>query len=423
VLATQTRPSSNAQRLGRYLNPVDPTARALTWQTIAASLSKGVFFSVSVLYFTRVAGLRATTVGLGLTVAGCLAVGAALGAGYLARVIGARQLMVGATAVQGVALLAYSLARTPVAFFVVASAAVCGQAMQRTALTTMIAESFTGEDRVALRARLRVVMNVFIAVGTALAGIALAIDTKPAYQVAMLATGFLTLGAAYALVRARRFAPAHRTETDRAHRTDSGGPPRRSPLRDRTYLAITGLYSLISMQFGMLTVGMPLWVSEHTAAPALTVGVLLVVNTLIVSVLQVWAAHRATDLRSSGRAVAQGGVLLVLACALYAVAGHGPLVGVVVILVLAAVAHSFAEILSEAGSWTFAFELADPANAGAYQGVSQTGAALGAMLAPLVVTSTAIEHGAAGWGVLAALFLAAALATQRLVRARDAQAV
>ncbi|GAA4670573.1 hypothetical protein [Phytohabitans rumicis] len=65
-------------------------------------------------------------------------------------------------------------------------------------------------------------------------------------------------------------------------------------------------------------------------------------------------------------------------------------------------AHSLAEVLSEAGSWTLAFELADPDNAGAYQGVSQTGAALGSMLAPLVVTATAIDHGRGGWGVLKA---------------------
>ncbi|UWZ42043.1 MFS transporter [Dactylosporangium matsuzakiense] len=401
--------------LAVHLNPADPTTRALTWSTIASSLSKGVFFSVSVLYFTRVAGFPAATVGLGLTIAGCLAVAAALGAGYLARAIGARQVLVLATAGQGVALLAYLLARTPAAFVVVASVAVCGQAMQRTALTTMIAESFTAADRLAVRARLRVAMNVFIALGTALAAIALAVGTKPAYQVAMLATGALTLVSAYTLVRARRPPQSARVETDPAQRTRSGRPTRRSPLRDRTYLAVTALYALLSMQFGLLTVGMPLWVAGHTRAPAVTVAVLLAANTAIVSVLQLWAAHRTTDLRSSGRAITQAGALLALACALYAIAAYGSPATAVAFLALAAIAHSLAEILSEAGSWTLAFELADPANAGAYQGVSQTGAALGAMLAPLLVTTT-IEHGAAGWAILAAVFPAAALATQAVCR-------
>ena len=38
------------------------------------------------------------------------------------------------------------------------------------------------------------------------------------------------------------------------------------------------------------------------------------------------------------------------------------------------------------------------------------------MLAPLVVTVTAIEHGWAGWALLGALFLATGLATLVLAR-------
>ena len=191
---------------------------------------------------------------------------------------------------------------------------------------------------------------------------------------------------------------------------------RRSPLLDRTYLAATGLYAVMTMQFGMLTVGVPLWVIGWTKAPAVTVAALLALNTVIVSLFQVWAARGAKDLHSAGRAVALAGAFLALACGLYAAASHGTLVVVVAVLTLATVAHSLAEILSEAGSWTLAYELADPANAGAYQGVSQTGAALGSMLAPLVVTATAIGHGWAGWAVLGTLFLVAGLSTLRLVR-------
>jgi hypothetical protein len=190
----------------------------------------------------------------------------------------------------------------------------------------------------------------------------------------------------------------------------------RSPLRDRTYLAATGLYAVMAMQFGLLTVGVPLWVAGRTKAPAVTVAALLALNTVIVSLFQVWAARHANNLHSAGSAVARAGVLLALACGLYAAATNGALAVVVAILTLATLAHSLAEILSEAGSWTLAFELADPANPGAYQGVSQTGAALGSMLAPLVVTATTIEHGWAGWAVLGAFFLVAGLATLGLVR-------
>jgi hypothetical protein len=48
--------------------------------------------------------------------------------------------------------------------------------------------------------------------------------------------------------------------------------------------------------------------------------------------------------------------------------------------------------------------------------VSQTSYAIGAMLAPLVVTATAIDHGAAGWAVLGAAFLVAGLLTFAIAR-------
>ncbi|MFC3500717.1 MFS transporter [Micromonospora krabiensis] len=402
--------SAAAGWVRRYLRPDDAVARALTWATMTTSLSKGVFFSVSVLFFTHVAGFSATTVGFGLTIAGAVAVPAALGAGYLARFVGARRVLLATTAGQGLALVAYLLVHTPATFVVVACAAVGQQAMQRTALSTMIAESFTGPDRVEMRARLRVITNAFIGVGTGLAAVAIVLDTKLAYLLAMLATGALLIVSAFLLRRMDRGAELTATDGSRT------AGVRQSPLRDRTYLAITGLYAVMSMQVGMLTVGVPLWIAGSTKAPAATIAALLALNTVIVSLLQVWAARGAKAIRSAGRAVAWAGTLLALACGLYAMAAHGAIAVVVVVLTLATVAHSLAEILSEAGSWTLAFELADPANVGAYQGVSQTGAALGSMLAPLVVTATAIQHGLPGWILLGVLFLLAGSLTMALVR-------
>ena len=47
-------------RLSRLLFPADPVQRSLTVATMSASLSTGLFYSVSALYFTRVIGLEAT---------------------------------------------------------------------------------------------------------------------------------------------------------------------------------------------------------------------------------------------------------------------------------------------------------------------------------------------------------------------------
>lgn len=98
----------------------------------------------------------------------------------------------------------------------------------------------------------------------------------------------------------------------------------------------------------MLTVGVPLWIAGWTTAPAVTVAVLLALNTVIVSLLQVWAVRGARDLPAVGRSVARAGVMLAGAWGLYAAAIYGGVAVVVVNLAPATVAH---------------------------QGVSQTGAA------------------------------------------------
>ena len=405
MTSTLTRPRNS------LLRPSDPVERALTWSTVAASLAKGVLFGVSALFFTTVVGVSAATVGVGLTIAGGVGVGAAFAAGYLSDRVGAPRVLLAATLGQGLALVAYLFADTAIAFGIIACVALGAQSMQRTAQMTLLAQHFTGPDRVEVRARLRVATNVFIGLGSASAAGALTVGTRSAYLIAMLSSAVLVLASA---VPQRALAGLRRPAAGEPQRPCA--VPGRSPLRDRTYLAVTALNAIMSIQFGMLTIGVPLWVTGHTRAPAATVAVVLTLNTLIVALFQVRAARRARDVTTAGRAVAHAGVLLVLACLLYALAASAAAAIAVSLLLLAALAHSIGEILSEAGGWGLAFELADPHNAGAYQGVSQTGFAAGTMLAPVMVTTTAIDHGGPGWLVLAALFLAAGVGTLLIAR-------
>ena len=72
--------------------------------------------------------------------------------------------------------------------------------------------------------------------------------------------------------------------------------------------------------------------------------------------------------------------------------------------------QTLAEVLCSAAGWALSYDLADPDAPGAYQGVFTSGFALAGMLAPLIVTSTALRFGFAGWVALGALFAAAGLA-------------
>jgi MFS family permease len=385
----------------------DPTASVLILSTSVSAASKGIMFSVSALYFSKVVGLSAVTVGAGLTIAGIVAIATTFGAGRVSDRYGARAVMTGSAVLQAAALGGYCLTRNVITFIALACVALGAQGMQRTAQVTLIARTSTGSGRTALRARLRVATNIFIAVGSGAGAVALAIGSGPAYRIALVTAALLVLLAVLPLRTLA--APEPHPEAG----PESTGP---SPLRDRRYLTVAGLNGVVSVQFALLTVGMPLWVAAHTTAPDFMAGGLLILNTLLVTLFQVRATRRITSLATAARAVFAGTALLALACVLYSLAGYPGTIVAVVLLVVAVVAHSFGEVVSESGGWELAFELADPRRPGAYQGVSQTGTAVGTALAPLLITSTAIAHGAAGWALLGGMFLIAGAGTERVVR-------
>ncbi|MBW9210873.1 MFS transporter [Mumia sp. zg.B53] len=389
--------------------PHDRVARALTLSTAAHSLSSGVFYTVSALYFTRVIGLEATTVGLGLGIAGGVGVVASYAGGWLSDRVGAHHVQSWAMTLNGLAMLAYTFAADALVFVLVACVAVGARSVQGSAKQAIIARWYVGPDRVTLRARMRVVTNVCIGLGTVTAAAALVVDTAAAYRAAMIAAGALLLVAAVPVVRLPYAVPAlAATMTEASRRpTDAGQPTRGpSPWRDRTYVASVGLNAVVAMHFGLQTIGVPLWIAT-TAAPTAMVSVLLVLNTVVVVVLQVRVSRGTHDIRRAGIAVRQGSWLLAAACVAYAAAGYGDVVTACALLVVAALVHGWGEVLGEAGGWGMAFGLADTRRAGAYQGLTQTGYAVAAMVSPILVTATAIEHGTAGWLVLGGLLAAA----------------
>lgn len=396
--------------------PRDPVTRALTLATMAISLSTGLFYAVSALYFTRVLGLSATTVGLGLTAAGGCGVVASYAAGWASDRVPADLIQRWAMVGQGLALLAYVFADGVAWFVLIACFAVGLRAAQGSARQALLARWYTGPDRVATRAGLRVVTNVWIGLGTVVAAVTLVIDTAAAYRVTMAVAGVLVLLATVPLFGLERRVPELSARLRPVLGVDDDEPRGRSPLTDRTYLGAVALSAVLAMHFGLQSIGIPLWVAGHTEAPTVVISLLMIVNTVFVAVFQVPASRGTHDVLVAGHAVRRAGALLAVGCGLLAAAAYGDAGSAVVLLVIGALALAAGEVLSEAGGWGLAFELADPRSAGAYQGVSQTGYAVASMLAPTVVTVTAISHGSAGWLVLAGVFLAAGAATAVIAR-------
>ncbi|MFF4349611.1 MFS transporter [Streptomyces sp. NPDC001530] len=394
------------------LLPVDPVLRRLSVPTLFNAFGNGLFFPLGVLYFTRIVGLDATSVGLGMTVAGLVGVAAGVPAGRAADRWGARHVAALLWGGCGLATAAYTVVTSYAGFL---AAEICVTALMmasRGVMGAVYAEVLPAASRVEARAYLRTVVNVAMGVGGAFGAVALQLDTRGAY-VAVILVNALTFAAPALMIRRLPLA-AHAAE--RAAETEVAGESRWRAVRDLPYLTVTVLNTVLVVHYTLAEVGLPLWIVERTEAPRWTAALLMILNCVLVALLQVRVARHASQVPGAVRAMGAAGLLLAAACAVYAVsAGLSP-VWAVLTLTVGAVIHVFAEVLAAAGGWTLGYELADARAHGVYQGVFGSGMSAGVMAGPALITFTAIRHGTAGWALLGALFAVAGLAVRPAAR-------
>ncbi|MEU1973705.1 MFS transporter [Microbacterium sp. NPDC019599] len=393
--------------------------RILVTATLISRVGRGIFLTVSVLYFTFVVGLSAAEVAVVLAASSAVGIGASFAGGWLADRTSARRLLVGFSALEGCALAGFPLADGFTAALVVGiGVGAFGQAAN-TARMAILARVFGPEERVHARAVLRTVTNISIAVGSGIGAIALAIGTPFAYRALLVVAGLAYIVAVLRLMKLPASADAARATSADGGATASrrlARPGGLSPWRDRRYLALTALCAVFGMQFGVGELAVPLWIAHDTTAPEVLVAAVLILNTVIVVCFQVPLSRGTHDLRRAARVSAIAAWLMAAACVVYALAAGLPAVAAIAVIVTATVAHAFAEVLSQASGWGLSFELADPRRAGEYQGMFSAGYSIGATAAPLLVAATTESVGLLGWGILAAIFLASGLGVWALAR-------
>ncbi|WP_448002938.1 MFS transporter [Agromyces bauzanensis] len=422
-----TAPRGLVRRLAASVD--DPVLRILVIATLIGRVGRGVFLAVTVLYFTLIVGLAAHEVAIVLAAASAAGVLSSLVGGWLADRLSARRLLVVLSALDGMGLVCYVFVQDFATALVVA--VLVGAVAQASNSTRMaiIARAFDGERRVHARAVLRTVTNVAIAVGSGIGALALVAGTADAYRWIIAGAGLIYLVSVIQLVRLPTSVDAPRrllsapvtmmtgsTDVAASARAERRALRAHSPWRDPRYLAVTALSAVFGMQFGISEVGVPLWIANETAAPEVLVAAVLILNTVIVVLFQVPLSRGTHDLRKAGRVSAMAAWLMAAACLVYASAAGLSVGFAIAVILVAALAHAFAEVLSQAGGWGLSFELADPVRAGTYQGVFAMGYSVGALAAPLVVTSTALTLGLMGWAILAAIFLASGLGTWAIAR-------
>ncbi|MFC8722650.1 MFS transporter [Kitasatospora sp. NPDC057198] len=391
------------------------------------AIGTGMYLAGSALFFTKVVGLTASQVGIGLSIAGVLGLAAQPVIGWLADRWTPRKLLLFLNLYRACGFTAYVFADDFVSFLLIAAFLGVGE-QAVFPIYQALAEQLAGADgRVAMMARMRVVFNVGFTLGGLLASVAIAVGTRGAFSVIVLGNAASFVAAALLLGRLRlrnRTDPAATAAT-----TDPAAPAgqkaKKSPLRlvalrDLRYLAVAAVNGVLVLHIALLGIGVPLWVSEHTSAPKALVGLLLVVNTVLAVLFQVRASAGTENVAGGVRAMHRAAAALVGACALFALAGADlPVAAVVAALLLGLVLLTAGELYQSAGGWGLSYALAPDRSRAEYLATFNLGTSAQFVLGPTIVTVGVIGGGTAGWGVLAAVFLLAGALVGPLARSAE----
>ncbi|MFE9423063.1 MFS transporter [Kitasatospora sp. NPDC006697] len=392
--------------------------RMLTAQALDRT-GTGMWWGISVLYFTFVAHLDARQVGLLIGVAAVAGVIGSPVAGSLAARISVRPLLIACHLLRLVAMLLLLVCHGFAELLPLVALTSLGDRAAKT-LEMLFATRVAGEQRTVYQALFRTIANAGYAVGAGLAAIGLAIGTVGAYQTLIVANGVSYVGAAL-LVRTTAREEVVRGGPESAAASGTG----ESPWRDGGYLLFAALDILMSLDDSVLNVGLPLWLVHHTHAPTVIVPGFMVINTVMVVVLQLrFSAWAATPSRAA-RAVALNGATMLACGAVLASATGGGALSAALAMIAAAMLTTVAELLRSVSSWELAVSLAPVEARASYLGVAGMSQAIQRAAGPLLLTGAVFAAGPAGWLILGAAMTGAGevqrrSCLRRLARMRSA---
>jgi MFS family permease len=384
-------------------------SRLLVFIGLVDAIGTGLYIAGFAVFFTRSVGLSAGEVGVGLTVASACGLLTLTPIGMLADRIGPRAASILLHYWRGVGFIAFAFVHDFVTFLLVS----CFVGIPTRAIdpvSQMYVDRHIGKDlRMRVMSVMRIVYNIGFAVGGLLTTLILVLDTRQAFLVIVLGNGVTFLLAGVLLARVPLLAD------DPPGRRTARGWPR--SLRQGRYLIVTGLNAVLILHVSVLTLGIPLWVTTRTDAPAAVVGPLVVLNTVLVVLLQV-RLSRGTDTRDGGvRALRRSSWSFAACMVVLALSGLLDPVGAVVAVVVATVLLTFGELWHFAGRLSVSYALAPRDRQGEYLSVFWLGTAAAHMAGPVLITVGIVERGPYGWLALAAVFLAAGLFVRPAVEA------
>jgi hypothetical protein len=384
----------------------DPAQRKLLAMSAADALGTGLFLPLSVIYLTKIVGLSPARAGLGLTLAGVLAIAASPLSGALLGRLDARKVVLGCFAASACAFAAYIFVGSFASFLGVAVVIQFASRMDRPAKVVLTLGVTPRPGQVDALAWQSTVRNLGYGTGGLLAALALLVHGRTPFVVLLAANAASYVLAGVLVLRLPAVRPPERADGD--------GTGYAEVIRDRPYLGLALLNVIMALYDSLLLVAMPLWIVTRTRAPLSLAGLLFALNTLLVVLFQVRISRNMAARGGIARGYRTAAVSFVVACGAFALAAGAPAIVAIVLLVLAISALTSAELVTSAGEWFLSVQLAPAELSAPYISVYKMSMSVQQAVGPALVTIVLVGWGRLGWLAFALLLAAGTLASRRL---------
>ncbi|MGI5156911.1 MFS transporter [Microbispora sp. CA-102843] len=414
---------------------------------VVDATGSGMYLPLSLLFFHHVTGLPIERVGVIMTAAALFSLIANPIAGVLVDRFGARAVVVGGYLVRAAGFAAYPLVDSPLTMFLAVALVALGDGSYPPSIQSFVAAIARGADRDKLLAAQRSLRNAGLGAGGLIAGVALGLGSDAAYRVIVLVSAAAFAGASLILrtipvpggpvpggpvpggsvpggsVPDGAVPGAQGRTAPRAAATARRSGGYRLVLRDRTFLALTLQNVPTAFGYMVLSVALPVYVTQELDVPASLVGVLYAVNTVGIALLQIPVTRRLIRYRRT-RTVAAGAATFAASFAAFALLAGVPVRSVALAGVFAATAlFTLGEMLHGAPLSALVSSAAPEETRGRYMAVYQFSWAIPITLAPAVLTALLSLSPISMWLLLAAGVAGSALTMLRLESRLPARAV
>lgn len=373
------------------------------------SVTTGLYLAVAVLYFVGFVGISGAAVGVVIALANLCGLASPLPVARLTRRLGVVRVYLALLLVRGMCFATYAVVDGYAGYLVV-TCVMTAAGRAATPLLQVIVGQLEGEaDRTRTMASLRVVNNIGLTAGFLVAAAVQLAGSRVAFAVLFVCCGLAFAGVAAMTVAA----------TGRQALSAPMAPPVRKPrgvYRDRGFLAMAAANAVLLLHDSMLFILLPLWVVERCGLSPTASSILLMVNTVLTVVMQVYVSRFATGVRNCLRLLGFAVLALGVACVLLGLADDGTPV-VLVYLGLAVVLLTVGENLHAVAGWELSYRLADPPLRAQYLSLFSLGVTAQMIVGPVLMTSVVLPWGMPGVLAMGALFVAATAVTYVVVRA------